>query len=383
MATYGKVGSFNRTVGVRLDMDEAITILPVDDVPLQRWLPTRETSSVKVEWMEEGFTAQSAVATSATVTGTTPGPYTVTFSDASIFRPGDILRQTSTGGTGGNTTPTPAANLALQFLVTGVNTSTNVLTITGFAGNTTVPTASDAFEIVGQYLTEGADPNEARTTERTSKYNYTQIGQEKVEASRTARKRAMYAQEDPYDHELAKKFRELAIRFERQLVLGQRAISSGTDQRAMGGLFYYITSNLSSGLASTARTLINNALRTAWTNGGTPDTLMVSPAVKVAITANIDAATRRWTMSDTIGGYAVEKVVTDFGEVDIVVNRYFPTTKALVLDRKNLAKVVFDGYHHELLAKTGDSDRGQIVGEFSLIAKNELGMGQVIITDAT
>lgn len=376
MATYGKVGSFNRTVGVRLDMDEAITILPVDDVPLQRWLPSRETSSVKVEWMEEGFTAQTATATSASITGS--DPWVITFSDASIFRPGDVLRQSTTGNTG----TTPASSLTLTYVITQVNTTANTITVAGFGGNSTAPTHSDLFEIIGQYLTEGADPNEARTTERTAKYNYTQIGQEKVEATRTARKRAMYAQEDPYDHELAKKFRELAIRFERQLALGVRSISAGTDQRAMGGLFYYITTNTASDTTANARSAVNSLLRKCWTAGGSPDTLMVSPATKVAL-SSIDANSRRWTMSDNIAGYTVERLATDFGEVELVVNRYFPPRQSLALERKNLSKVVFDGYHHELLAKTGDSDRGHIVGEFSLLAKNEASMGVLTITDAS
>lgn len=361
-STIGKVGSFNRTIGVRLDMDEAIRILPVDEVPLQRWLPSRTTNSIKVEWMEEGFLAQTA--TSSAVSGT--GPWVLTVPDGGIFRVGDVIRQVS-------------ATLTLQWSVSSI--STNALTVAGFGGNATGPTAVADYEIVGQFLTEGDDPKDARSQERTAKYNYTQIGQEKVEASRTARKRAMYAQEDPYDHELAKKFRELAIRFERQLVLGLRSEpSAGT--RSMGGLFYFITTNSSSGNAAAVKTTINDAMRKAWNNGGTPSVLMCSPAVKVAISANTDTSTRRWDNSSTVGGYVVEKLVTDFGEVDIIVNRYFPTTKALVLQRDSLANVTFDGYHHELLAKTGDADKGQIVGEFSLLVKDEQTCGQVIVTDA-
>ena len=83
MAIYGNQASFNRTVGVKLDIDEAIQILPIDDVPLQRMLPSEPTRSIKVEWLEEGLTPQTA--TVASVVGTV-SPWTVTLSDASAVR---------------------------------------------------------------------------------------------------------------------------------------------------------------------------------------------------------------------------------------------------------------------------------------------------------
>jgi len=218
--TSGKTTTANRTVGVKVDMDEAITILPIDDVPLQRWLPSGPTRNIKVEWMEELLAAQTAIVTS--VAGTS-SPWTLTMPDGNVFRVGDVLHIQGR-----------AANI--QFLITAI--STNDLTVAGFGATaaTDDPVATDVVEIVGQVLTEGGDPLDARSQERTALFNYTQIGQEKVEASRTARKQAVYAQNDPYDHEVQKKFRELAIRFERQLVLGQR-YQSGS-QRAFGGLFY-------------------------------------------------------------------------------------------------------------------------------------------------
>ena len=202
--TFGQTTTANRTVGVKVDMDEAIFILPVDDVPLQRWLPSGPTSNIKVEWMEEQLAAQTAIITS--VSGTS-SPWTLTMPDGNVFRVGDVLHIQGR-----------ASNI--QFLITAI--STNDLTVSGFGatGASDDPAGNDVVEIVGQVLTEGADPHDARSQERTALYNYTQIGQEKVEASRTARKQSTYAQSDPYDHEVQKKFRELAIRYERQLVYG-------------------------------------------------------------------------------------------------------------------------------------------------------------------
>jgi len=367
--TFGKSDTANRTVGVKVDMDEAIKILPIDDVPLQRWLPSDSTSTIKVEWMEEELAAQTAVITTS---GDTDTPWTIVVPDTNVFRAGDILHRQGTTET-------------MTYLVDSITNSTTMevsefgTTDGAVSGND--PVATETFEIVGQLLAEGADPVDARSEDRTAAYNYTQIGQEKVEASRTARKQARYAQSDPYDHEVQKKFRELAIRFERQLVSGVRYQSG--NKRAMGGIFYYNTTNSVSGLVTNTKTLVQSLVRTCWTAGGSPKTLFVSPAVKAAITANYDASLRRSVRDETTVGFTAERIVTDFGDVDVIATRYLPPTKGVLLQREFDIKRVFDGYTHEMLSKTGDADKGQIVGEFSLEFKNPDAQGVLTLTDAT
>ncbi len=362
-------GTYNQTVGVRLDMDDAIDILSPSDVPLQGWVASEQTNEVKVEWLEEDLTPQSD--TVASLTGT-DSPWTVTVSDTNIFRVGDVLWNEGKAS-------------AVQYVVDSVTNAT-VMVVSGFAGNTVDPIALDVLTIVGQYNVEGGDPLAPRSVERTAKFNYTQIGQEQVAATRTARARGarggLYGQMDPYDHEVGKKFKELAIRFERSMVHGQRAISGGADKRFMGGLLYYITTNSVSGVKANAGTLISDLQKKAYDQGGTPSTLMVSPAVKVAISRNVDTSGRRTTRTETTGGSVIDSYESDFGTVDLVVNRFFPPTKGILMQKEYIKKVTFDGYFHELLAKTGDAEKGEIVGEFSLKVKNEKAHGVLTITDA-
>lgn len=349
-------------------MDEAIYILPVDDVPLQRWLPSEATSSIKVEWMNEDLTPQTD--TISAVSGTA-SPWAVTVSDGGRFRPGDILW---------NQTQDPGENLLV------VSIAANVLTVSslGDTDDADDPTTNDVLAIVGQYRNEGSDPEDERTQERETDYNYTEIDQEKVSATRTARKRAMFAQTDPYDHEVMKKFRELAIRFERKLLLGTRIAPDSAGRRAMGGLFSYSSSfNSQSGAKAVIKTKLNALVRDAWSDGANDaNTLIVSPAVQAAITENYDATLRQAYRSETIVGFTTQRVLTDFGSVELVVDRYMPTTKALLLSRSFLKKRVFDGYFHELLAKTGDADSGHIVGEHSLEVKEPDAHGVLTVTDA-
>lgn len=359
-------GSYNQTVGVRLDIDEAIHILPVDDVPLQSRLGSSPTDQVKVEWLEEGLSPQTVTQSGAAV-GT--GPWTITVDDAYVVRPGDVLQHRGQA-------------ITEQYLVDSI-TDADTIVISAFAGGTPGdPGDAAVLEIIGQYRTEGSDPEDARSVERTLPYNLTQWGQEKVEVTRTGRKRGLYGQSDPYTHELQKKFKELAIRFERSLVLGQRVESGDKTKRFMGGLLYYITTNSQSGVKANVKTLINSLLRSCYDAGGAPRTLMVAPSVKQAISENVDATLRRVTRDDTTGGHVIEKFLSDFGEVDIVMNRHFPATKGVALQEEFVSRRVFDPYFHELLAKTGDADKGHIVGEMSLEVKNEEAHGVLTVTDA-
>lgn len=366
----GQVDTANQLVGLKQDMDEGIRIMDPVDVPLQQWLPTDTTDSIKVEWMEEGLTPSTLTCVSKTGSG--PWVMTVSATDDDVVRPGDVLHEVNGAAT-------------LQWYVTSIDRVANTVNITGFASNTTAPTDSAVLEIIGQYRDEGADPEEARSVDRTDKYNYTQWGQESVERTRTARKQARFAGGDPLDHEKAKKFKELAIRFERSAIHGQRVKSSDAKKRFMGGLFYFITGNSRSGVAANVKTLIGSLIRDVNEDGGMvggDSILMTSFAVKEAIDANIDPTLRRWTMEDKHWGVEIERISTSFGDVHIMPNRHFPKTKGLLLNRTDLARVNYDPYFYEELAQTGDRKEGHIVGEFTMRVKNPNAHGILTVTDA-
>lgn len=244
-------------------------------------------------------------------------------------------------------------------------------------------------EIIGQDLVEGSDPLAARTNERSTNYNYTQIYQEKVEVTRTKRAQAMLASTgDPYDHEVMKKMRELKVRKERNVIFGSRTQTLASGLRTAGGLFSFISTNTRSGNAAAVKTTVNNIMRDVYTQadiGADGLVLFVSPAVKVAISSNWDATLRRWDTGATNASTGVvDRIGTDFGALTVVVNRHLPTTKGFLLRREFLADVAFSNgaWFHELLSKTGDGEKGEIVGEYTLEVKAEKAHGIITVTDA-
>jgi hypothetical protein len=369
--TSGQVGTFNRAVGVKVDMDEAVKLLTPTDVPLQTLLPGGGSTAVtKVEWMDEELLPQTV--TNSNQTGAS-SPWTMTTTDTSHLRVGDVLAVYN------------GTNSAVQFVIDSITNATTYV-VSGFAGNTTAPGASSTLEIIGQYRGEGLAPPDARSLERVAYFNYTQIGQEQVSVSRTGKHRGqrggLYGQGDPYTHEVEKKFKELAIRFEKSLAHGQRAVSGDGTKRFMGGLFYFITSNTVSGVKANISALLDEAIEKVYTAGGSGRlVLMVSPAVKTIIDG-IDKTQRRTTRTETTAGAVIDRYQSSFGEVEVVPNRHFPKTRGLVLTPEDDTIINFDPYFHELLAKTRDGDDGQIVGEKTLKVKAQVHQARFTVTDA-
>ena len=368
--TSGVATTNLQTVGVKVEMDEAIVILPTWDVPLQTRLGSSPAHEVRIDWLEDILTPQSFTV-SAVATDEGADEWELTVDDSSSLRVGDIVIADGVD------------DLSEAYEVTEIIAATTIEVITAWGGATDEDpdAAPTVYRVIGQNLAEGADPLAMRATDRTNPFNYTQIGQEGVQVSRTERKRQVYGVADEYTYQVQKKFKELAIRMEKALTYGQRYQSGA--KRAMGGLFYFVTTNSRSGVVANAKSLVNSLVRDCYTAGGTPTTLYVSPAVKAALSANIDPTLRRTTGEDTQVGFVVDRILTDFGLIDVITDRHFPTTKGLLLQEEFDKRRVFDGYFHEALAQTGDATKGEIVGEYSLEVKNQAAQGVLTLTDAT
>lgn len=363
--TSGVATTALQTVGVKVEMDEAIVILPTWDVPLQTRLGSSPAHEVRIDWLEDQLTSSQV---SWTAVSGSSSPWTLTVADTSNLRIGDVLRD-------------EAQPTAVNFVVTTINANTSIVVTDTFSTGIATPASTGTGSITGQNIAEGADPLVMRAQDRTNPFNYTQIGQEGVQVSRTERKRQVYGVADEYTYQVQKKFKELAIRMERSMTNGVR-YQSGAN-RQMGGLFYFVTTNTRSGLVANAKSLVNSLVRDCYSQGGTPTTLYVSPAVKAALSANIDPTLRRTTGEDTQVGFVVDRILTDFGLIDVITDRHFPTTKGLLLQEEFDKRRVFDGYFHEALAQTGDATKGEIVGEYSLEVKNQNAQGLLTLTDAT
>lgn len=250
--------------------------------------------------------------------------------------------------------------------------------VRGFGGTSAESHANAAtYDIISHPRPQGMDCPKDESVVRTRSYNYTQIFSKGVVLTGTslAIEHNGIASEDSY--QIDKRLRELIRELDRNVIMGIRAASdvSDTVYGTMGGLIDYIKHASSGNTTSTSETLtpsvLNAMIKQVWDDGGTPDILLVGGAQKQKISA-FDKEYRRSTMDSRRAGFTVEEFVSDLGtNLCVVVDRWMPVDMAIVMDSSkiHIKSLSGRGFFLEKLAKTGDSENWQIVGEYTMEVK--------------
>lgn len=105
----------------------------------------------------------------------------------------------------------------------------------------------------------------------------------------------------------------------------------------------------------------------------------ITKAYATAYGSNVNGAVGTST-GHTIGGVAVDRIVTDFGDLNIVVDRALPKDAIVALSLEQIEPVFLSipgkgVLFEEELAKTGATDKTQIYGEMGLKYGNERAHG--------
>jgi len=128
---------------------------------------------------------------------------------------------------------------------------------------------------------------------------------------------------------------------------------------------------------------INHLLQSAYDNGGISEqataTLFVPSGQKLAITsAYASAYGQADPLAGTrnVGGVAVNTIVTDFGVLNIAIDRALPADAIAVVSLEQIQPVFLSipnkgVLFEEELAKTGASEKSQVYGEIGLAYGNE------------
>ncbi|WP_405956112.1 DUF5309 family protein [Streptomyces phaeochromogenes] len=121
---------------------------------------------------------------------------------------------------------------------------------------------------------------------------------------------------------------------------------------------------------------VSDLLQLAYDNGGISEqetaTLLVNSAQKRAVTAAFAGAYGKFMeTSRTVGGVAVDTLVTDFGTLSVMMDRHMPQDVISVVSMEQLMPVFLNipgkgTFFEEPLAKTGASDKSQLYGEVGL-----------------
>ena len=373
----GLVSSYDLTVGVKVNMDEAIYVLSPLDSPMLTGMDADGLSvvgsapvdEVQFDWMDEQLLIPRSTMGAPLVTAST----TMTLASASDrlkFSTGDAVRLVL--GTG-------ASDEIVRVTGYSVTTATDILISRALVG-TALGTYTTAAPVIGlgPALAEGSDPEAARSQDRVQNSNVTQIfGPTLVHLSATEKLVAKYGVSNEMARQLYNRTRENAISREQAFLYGARYNSTTTEIRTTGGLSYFITTNHNSTSTNLTVATVQSLQQTAFDQGGVWDRLMANP--KAFDTLNDPANTSHIRMEITEsarGRVPTMQIFTEFGSILGVRNRWAHPGHAFGFSRENVIRRVLRPLTAEALAKTGDSDKIQIVCEEGLEVKGEEHMGK-------
>lgn len=139
--------------------------------------------------------------------------------------------------------------------------------------------------------------------------------------------------------------------------------------------------------------LLVDLLQSVWTNGGIQvsetATVMCNAYQKRKITKAFITDRNYQEMSRNVGGVSVTTIETDFGRLNIMLNRYMPTDEVAVVSLEECAPAFMlvpgKGFLFvEPLARQGSAERYQIYGEIGLKYGNQKAHGKIInLADGT
>lgn len=247
---------------------------------------------------------------------------------------------------------------------------------------------------------EGFDASYITATPTVMRSNVTQIFAEASQISGSLDATSTYGRARESAYQLAKSAAQVKRDLENAMIGINQAAVTGSDGVARQFASYCQQLTAASNVVYMgASTVLDEAhlltaLQNCFNNGAEPNAIMVTPQNSLNVAAFAKAAGRFRSIVDASSGSqkvvnAVDLYVSPFGEVKVVLNRFLrnvtPVTgvaHTLVYDSSMWVKATLRPWFRENLAKTGDSIKQIIVGEFSLKHKNFLA-SSLIVDNAT
>ena len=246
---------------------------------------------------------------------------------------------------------------------------------------------------VANAAVEGADGVSATISPTTRLGNYTQIVQKVVQTSGTLEAVNKAGRRSERAYQLAKASSELKRDMETIITANQgRDAGSSSSARKLGAILSWLKTNTSKGTSGTDPTTIgvstrsDGATRTfteqllkdevaaAFDSGGNPTMLVVGSGLKQKVSSFAGIAAQRYMapgdQPTTIIG-AADVYMSDFGTLSVVPDRFMRTRDALLIDPEYMALSYLRPFQTNDLAKTGDSEKTQLLCEFTLEMRNE------------
>lgn len=329
--------------------------------------PDMPAENVVHEWLEDALAPTKLVLSSSLASSTSDTSVGISNGAAAQMRVGTIVTNDFT-----------------EYMRISVINGNTITLERGFGGTTSKiasMNANDVLEVISDAALEGDDVNQDTSKGQTRKSNICQIIKKDVIISGTMQSvRRLGGVVDSFSYEVTKRTAEALVNLNRDVltgILSGNTIGSATAVRTMRGVWSFLTTNVQS-VAVWTDSLLNDLIGAAWTNGGTDINMLICDSVmKRQIDALMDSRIRVDARESTFRTLVTEYEGT-YGRQSVVLDRWMPNTSTLAVATNRIKVVPLRGrsFHVERVAKTGDADKGFIVGEYTVELKNEEGMAR-------
>ena len=198
-------------------------------------------------------------------------------------------------------------------------------------------------------------------------------------------------------YQIAKRAKELKRDMEATLTGNQAEVTgNASTARKFGSLGAWVATNddlssagspASGGAGNTARTdgtqrafteaSLKSVIKSVWNAGGDPSMIMVGPFNKQKLSGFTGNSTRFDAGADATLYTSVDVYASDFGQLQVVPNRFSRDRDAYVLDMNYWGIAFLRDFSMHELAKTGDTEKRQLLVEATLESRNEGASGMV------
>jgi len=257
-------------------------------------------------------------------------------------------------------------------------------------------TDSLAAAVTNNAVIEGDEATLDASTATTRLSNSTQIMDKTVVITGTQESVDKAGRASELAYQIAKRAKELKRDME-ATITGNIAEVGGnsTTARKMGTLGSWVTTNddlasdgaSGAGAGNAAHTdgtqrafteaQLKSVIKSVWNAGGDPSMVMVGPFNKQKLSGFTGNSTRFDAGADATLYTSVDVYASDFGQLQVVPNRFSRDRDAYVLDMEYWGIAFLRDFSMHELAKTGDSEKRQLLVEATLESRNEAASGLV------
>lgn len=268
----------------------------------------------------------------------------------------------------------------------------STLTAGAYASTTWASWTTTRTFILGMPWADIDDASYDTSVSRSKKKNFTQVFERVIQITESRTGIDMEAVTNDLTLQTSRRTMEIKRELDMAVIRGfpkasgSNVFDANHSLRTMGGIIFCIrdpnfdTTNEDTTVVNTNGALtigaVNSLSNVIFGEGGldeTADPIIVVPAKQARVIAGWERDLRRVEQGERTTGFYRNIFLSDLGqEFPVVLDRWMPEDKLIILDRNRISLMPLQGdaWHLTKMAKTGRSDKWQLSGQYTIELRN-------------